>query len=449
MSSNVVKTYFNMKYNNLYVTGDCHGEEGRFLYTDTDFEKVAGEGDVLFIAGDFGYVWDDSYSERKIRKIIADKKYTTVFIDGNHENFDLLEDSYPISIWCGGKVHVIESITTVTEQGEIEIPKVIHLMRGQVYEISGKKIFTFGGGYSIDKYMREYGVSYWHQEMPNEAEYKEAIANLAKHDNKVDYIITHAAPKETMDILCLRSQHEKELPLNIFLEYIRETVSYERWFFGHMHDDRDLFRNQTLLWFQYRNMKTNKEITYGEDCTTHFIFSNQNRKAKRYMNIWRDGLEWNTYMLTGPSGSGKTEYLKALFQDKRAKWYRKPELDMMLADSKTKGIEIMPPREDVIFIDGVLTTKYVDEELKNLLFDWQVNSDGKRRLIIFTVRDEDKTIDLAWCEEIKISPIKINKTVVREKAKDMGIQLDDEKLYELIEQESMKEVVNELRTMQN
>ena len=71
-------------------------------------------------------------------------------------------------------------------------------MRGQVYTINGKKIFTFGGAYSIDRYMRKLNYSYWSKEIPNNDEYKEATENLKKVDNKVDYIITHTAPREVI-----------------------------------------------------------------------------------------------------------------------------------------------------------------------------------------------------------------------------------------------------------
>lgn len=49
------------------------------MYTDTAFEKIADSGDILFIAGDFGFVWDNSPEEQAIREIIAEKKYTTWF----------------------------------------------------------------------------------------------------------------------------------------------------------------------------------------------------------------------------------------------------------------------------------------------------------------------------------------------------------------------------------
>ena len=50
----------------LAVTGDTHREEGRFIYPNMGFEKL-GEGDFLCVTGDFGYVWDDSFGERKYR----------------------------------------------------------------------------------------------------------------------------------------------------------------------------------------------------------------------------------------------------------------------------------------------------------------------------------------------------------------------------------------------
>ncbi|MDE6060893.1 MAG: metallophosphoesterase, partial [Clostridia bacterium] len=121
----------------IYVTGDTHGLQ--------DFYKLhifAGEhpeftkDDYVIIAGDCGAVWSD-------RDLVADLRYytelpfTVLFVDGNHENFDLL-NSFPIEIWKGGKVHKIRQ-------------NLIHLMRGQVFEIDGKTIFTFGGATSIDR----------------------------------------------------------------------------------------------------------------------------------------------------------------------------------------------------------------------------------------------------------------------------------------------------------
>lgn len=234
----------------IYVTGDTHGEKARFQYMDSAIEKNLKEGDKLFVCGDFGYIWDDSYPERQFLNFLSEKPYQILFVDGNHENFDLIND-YPVEEWCGGKIHVIRR----DREG---IPKIIHLMRGQVFIIEEKKIFTFGGAYSVDKYMRTPKLTWFPQEMPQDNEMKEAITNLEKHGNMVDYILTHAAPEDTMKLF--HPYHPKEKPLNNFLEWVRENVEYKHWYMGHLHREEDPWRHQTILWFQLRNMITNRII---------------------------------------------------------------------------------------------------------------------------------------------------------------------------------------------
>ena len=60
-----------------------------------------------------------------------------MFVDGNHENYTRLYNDYPVEEWNGGKVHRIRD-------------SVIHLMRGEIYDIDNKKIFVFGGAFSHD-----------------------------------------------------------------------------------------------------------------------------------------------------------------------------------------------------------------------------------------------------------------------------------------------------------
>ena len=83
----------------------------------------------MIICGDFGLVWDNSKEEKYWLKWLNDKKYTTIFCDGNHSNHSIL-DAMPVSIWNGGKVHFIND-------------SVIHLMRGQVFDIDWSKNIYF------------------------------------------------------------------------------------------------------------------------------------------------------------------------------------------------------------------------------------------------------------------------------------------------------------------
>lgn len=140
----------------------------------------------------------------------------------NHENFDLLE-KYPVTDWNGGKVQIIT-------------PSIIHLMRGQVYNIDGRAFFTMGGARSHDMFCRKKGISWWPQEMPNDAEYNEAFENLKKVDNKVDYILTHSAPDSYLSDYFHWIEHDK---ITNFLEIIRQTVDFRWHYFGHYHDDQD------------------------------------------------------------------------------------------------------------------------------------------------------------------------------------------------------------------
>lgn len=203
----------------IYLTGDLHGELRRF--DDSKIHKLK-KGDSLIICGDFGFIWDGSTKEEKILKKLGKKKYKILFIDGTHENFDLL-DKYPVTEWSGGKAQNISG-------------NLYHLMRGQVYELEGKKIFTFGGGTSSDKPMRVEAGKWWEQEMPTTAEMREGVDNLYNHNLTVDYIITHE-PSPRVRALQNNSKLDKT-QIEVYFEEVAKTVTYEKWFFGSLHIDR-------------------------------------------------------------------------------------------------------------------------------------------------------------------------------------------------------------------
>lgn len=205
----------------IYVTGDTHGDLERFK--DKEFKKLS-KNDILVICGDFGFIWDGSKKEKSIIKKLSQKNFTIAFVDGCHENFDILE-RIPETEWNGGKVRKITK-------------NIIHLMRGQVYTIQGKKLFTFGGGHSQDFEFRSEGAKWWKREQPDFEEFREAIANLEKHDNKVDYIITHEPPASLKD--CLNVDVFERLEVHAFFEDIIRSVQYEKWFFGKCHVDKHI-----------------------------------------------------------------------------------------------------------------------------------------------------------------------------------------------------------------
>ena len=76
----------------LYLTGDTHGDFRRFREGEfPELDKLT-KADYVIICGDFGGVWNKSREQEYwLNWLEKEKPYTTLFIDGNHENHaDLL-----------------------------------------------------------------------------------------------------------------------------------------------------------------------------------------------------------------------------------------------------------------------------------------------------------------------------------------------------------------------
>lgn len=239
----------------IYITGDCHGEYSRFNTKTFPEQKQMTKEDYIIICGDFGY-WDESREQEYWLEWLEAKPFTTLWIDGNHENFDLLKKKEIIE-WHGGNVQAIR-------------PSVIHLMRGQVYELEGLCIFTFGGAKShdisggileksdpnfkrkkkeLDRRRRLYRInheSWWEEELPSEEELEEGRRNLKRYDWKVDYILSHCCASSTQALFS-EGRFESDR-LTDYLEEIRQSCEFKKWFFGHYHENRDLNDREIMLY---------------------------------------------------------------------------------------------------------------------------------------------------------------------------------------------------------
>lgn len=229
----------------IFITGDTHRQW--VFKTDNRFKKFVEtypaltKDDYLIIAGDFGGIFSEQTLDDDLKKY-ADLPVTVLFVDGNHENFDML-DSYSIEQWHGGKVHKIK-------------PDIIHLMRGQIYEIEGKTFFTFGGAISTDKDNRINKFDWWEQEMPNDSEYSEAIENLKKYGNKVDIVVTHTCGERALMYPPLKVGYSQMRVLNDNwrMSYFEEIIDFGHWYFGHYHLDGDLNDRMTVLFTEVRRI---------------------------------------------------------------------------------------------------------------------------------------------------------------------------------------------------
>ena len=241
----------------IYITGDCHGDYRRFGTEIFPEQKSMTRSDYMIVCGDFGY-WDQSKEQQWWLKWLSEKPFTLLWVDGNHENFDMLA-RLPAESWHGGQVQFI------TEN-------VIHLMRGQVYSLEDITLFSFGGARSHDirdgildpedaDFRRRYrrlksrGAmfrvnhrSWWKEEMPDEGEFEEGRRNLEARGWQVDFIVTHCAPSSMQDRI--PGEVYQPDPLTDYLEEIRQRCRYRKWFFGHYHDNRNVTDRDLLLYEQ-------------------------------------------------------------------------------------------------------------------------------------------------------------------------------------------------------
>ena len=247
----------------VFITGDTHGDFTRFkkeiFYEQAELTK----DDCVIITGDFGSVWDGNPKEQRQLNWLEAKPFTTLFVSGNHENFDLLAE-YPTEDWHGGKVQRIR-------------PSVIHLLRGQVYDIQGKTFFTMGGGSSHDisggilepddpQFKRKrrmldhsgalYRVnhrSWWKEELPSEGEYQTARASLEEHGWRVDYIVTHCGPTSVQDESSGRFDNAAHLA--DFLDEVAQRCEFRNWFLGHYHVNSVIRKKFAILYEQIIRLK--------------------------------------------------------------------------------------------------------------------------------------------------------------------------------------------------
>ena len=217
----------------IYVTGDTHipHDIGKLSAHNFPQQKEMTKDDYVIVCGDFGGVWEGGNTDKYWLDWLEDKPFTTLFVDGNHENFPLLNE-FPEAEWHGGRIHRLR-------------PSVIHLMRGQFFEIDGLKCFAMGGASSHDRERRIEGIDWWPEEMPDDAEMKTALDNLKSAGWKADIVLTHCAPAK---VQCRLSPLYAQDALTNFFQYIDQELDFEHWYFGHYHEDRETDEKHRALY---------------------------------------------------------------------------------------------------------------------------------------------------------------------------------------------------------
>jgi hypothetical protein len=229
----------------IFITGDTHGTFNRFNSTNFEDGRELTKNDFVIVLGDFGLIWNYLQSDKQEeywKRWLTEKPWTTLFVDGNHECHPRLNE-LPEEELFGGKVGKVSD-------------SIYHLKRGEVFNIADKKFFVMGGALSIDKENRINHVSWWKEELPSFKETENGINNLEKHNNEVNYVLSHTGPlkcvkyildNQRYSLFDLSPEKVKD-PTVDYLDHIDEIVTFDKWYFGHMHSNKSMFDKYQCLY---------------------------------------------------------------------------------------------------------------------------------------------------------------------------------------------------------
>ena len=140
---------------------------------------------------------------------------------------------------------------------EDKYPNLIFAKSSEVYTIEGMKVLVIGGAYSIDKNMR---LVYDYPWFKSEQLTKEEMNNIyEKVNNKhFDIVLSHTCPYKYIPremFLPFVDQNKVDNSMELFLDKIEENISYDKWYCGHYHTEKEIDKIE----FMYERIKKFKK----------------------------------------------------------------------------------------------------------------------------------------------------------------------------------------------
>ena len=212
----------------VYITGDIHGDINRIRNFCIEHDTTTD--DILIILGDVGFNFFLNGRDDKLKYKASKLPITLFCVRGNHEERAENVDGYTSELFLDGIVYKQQ-----------QYPNIKFAKDGEVYNIDGKRCLVIGGAYSVDKYYRIiHSLPWFDTEQLAEYEMEEIRHNLQKVGNNFDYILTHTCPynvRPTHLFLPQIDQSTVDNSMEYFLQDIANTITFNKWYFGHYHDN--------------------------------------------------------------------------------------------------------------------------------------------------------------------------------------------------------------------
>lgn len=215
----------------LLILGDTHGCWGDLNIVIARALRKHPDITALIQVGDFGYAWPGTKPFKFLATFMEDeimekaKSLPFYWLDGNHENFDVLEKDQ--GAWQPGIKYMprgsTESFTTSILSPEEWPPHGC---------VSGKNAMFFGGAASHDKAQRIEGISWWqqehitHRQVYDAMSYKRHINVFFSHEHPLSF--PYSDRRYGKDDICGIAEKQA-------LDALLDQFKPEWWFFGHHH----------------------------------------------------------------------------------------------------------------------------------------------------------------------------------------------------------------------
>lgn len=209
----------------IYITGDTHRNFSRFYKLKKD------SNNMLIVLGDVGINYYLNEEDKNYKEYLKKINLKLFCVRGNHEERPENISTYKEVEMFGGKVFIEE-----------EYPNLIFAKDGETYNIDGKKILVIGGAYSVDKqYRLLHGYKWFKDEQLTKEEMDTILAKVkGKH---FDIVLTHTCPYkyEPREVFMQGLDQSKvDKSMEHFLDEIEEKISYDKWYCGHYHTEKQV-----------------------------------------------------------------------------------------------------------------------------------------------------------------------------------------------------------------
>jgi 3-oxoacid CoA-transferase subunit A len=222
--------------NYLYLTGDCHGNFGKFCLFKPKYPEQTG----VILLGDTGANYYKNWRDDQSKAILNSRGYKIYLVRGNHE--DRPENISTMKM-------IMDEDLMNPVYVEDDFPNIRYLIDGLSYTYKDKKILVLGGAYSVDKYYRlQKGWNWFKDEQLSEKE-RDSIFNSIKGQS-FDFVLSHTCPYEfqpTELFLSVVDQSTVDNSMEHWLDDVKNNIDYKFWIFGHYHDDMIIRPNVFML----------------------------------------------------------------------------------------------------------------------------------------------------------------------------------------------------------